>query len=199
MMAEKKPTIYADVIEVMRTVGHIAKGQKNANQHFNFRGIDDVMNAFGPALREHGVIACPVFEELSSEFAQAGNKRVHMITVRVTLTFMNAAGESWQAVTALGNAADYGDKGYSKAQSVALRQAYLYLFTLPTNEPDPDTFSYNLTAADPAPRLPDTEDAVIAMIGNAATPVQLMQIREQAIAEQKLTPAISAALEAKQK
>ena len=46
-----------------------------------------------------------------------------------------------------GESMDAGDKGTPKAMSVALRIALLQALCIPTDEPDPDTHSYERAAA----------------------------------------------------
>ena len=48
------------------------------------------------------------------------------------------AAESW----------DTGDKAMPKAMSVAMRTALIQALALPTDEPDPDSFTYTSEAAD---------------------------------------------------
>ena len=52
-------SVYEAWNDVMRDVQAIRKDSRNAQQGFNFRGIDAVMNAVGPALRDHGVTIIP--------------------------------------------------------------------------------------------------------------------------------------------
>src|SRR5699024_1792619 len=59
--------IYADIAKVMRSVDHVGKGDFNSHQKFNFRGIDGVLNAVGPALREHNVVVYPRLHDVAYE------------------------------------------------------------------------------------------------------------------------------------
>jgi hypothetical protein len=73
-------TIYQALSAVMQDVQGVGKNQKNntPGQSYNFRGIDAVTNAVGPALRKHGVIVVPRI--IGSEYAEvlAGAKRTPM-------------------------------------------------------------------------------------------------------------------------
>lgn len=109
---------------------------------FHFRGVDAVVNAVAPALRDAGVVVMP--EVLSVERVTTQSRQgATMLNVYVTTryTFHGPAGDSLSTVV-LGEAADAGDKATSKAQSVALRVALLQALMLPTDEPDPDTQGY---------------------------------------------------------
>ena len=67
-MAEQ--TIYQALSAVMGDVQAVGKDGRNTQQGFNFRGIDAVVNAVGPALRTHGVVVTPrVLSFTSGEYA----------------------------------------------------------------------------------------------------------------------------------
>jgi len=51
--------IYKKMSDVMKDVGAIGKDQKNTQQGFKFRGIDQFVNALYPALTKHGVFMSP--------------------------------------------------------------------------------------------------------------------------------------------
>lgn len=140
------PTIFAAMAAVMNDVSGVGKHGRNTSQNFNFRGIDDVLNAIGPALRTHGVFLAPVVGEITSEVTEVGQRRTPMksVVVTVSYTFHGPAGDS-VTVTVPGEAMDSGDKAISKAMSVALRTALIQTFALPTDEKDPDADTYERT------------------------------------------------------
>jgi hypothetical protein len=57
----------------------------------------------------------------------------------------------------LGEAMDSGDKAVAKAMSVAFRIALLQALALPTDEPDPDSYSYERSEAKPHATLEQVE------------------------------------------
>lgn len=124
----------------MGQVQGIRKGDRNAQQGFNFRGIDAVMNHVGPALREHGVVIIPEAVDMESErYDTAKGGKMKNVTVLMKYTVHGPEGDSFSG-SAYGEAADAGDKAVSKAQSVAYRTFLLQSLTVPTDEPDPDSF-----------------------------------------------------------
>lgn len=140
-------TIYESINRVMRDVTSLGKGQRNNHQGFNFRGIDDVMNHCGPAMRKHGVVAAPIKVEAVAGEKQLRNSVAKSIDLLVTIRWANTEGEFMDTQVAA-EAFDSGDKATAKAMSVALRTAYLQVLCLPTEEPDPDSFSYQLATND---------------------------------------------------
>jgi hypothetical protein len=143
------PTVLA---RVATQVGAVGKDQVNAHQKFNFRGIDAVVNAAAGPLHAAGVVVMPELVSLEHGIEEVGARKSRMNVVRVIVTyrFYGPAGDS-MAATVPGEAMDSGDKATSKAMSVAFRTALLQALTLPTDEPDPDSEVYELSAVQEAP------------------------------------------------
>lgn len=140
-MAEQ-PTVHQALSKVMEAVQAVRKDSKNQAQRFNFRGIDAVMNAVGPALRKYGVVILP--EEVDvhrSNGVTASGKQTAEVVVKVTYRVYGPAGDSIHGKVAA-EAMDFGDKAIAKAMSVAYRTFLLQALTIPTDEPDPDSESY---------------------------------------------------------
>jgi len=143
-MPETKVMSIAQALnEVMKEVGAVKKNDRNASQGFNFRGIDAVVNAVSPALQKHGVIVVPSVDDYEYTSIEIGKNRTVMghVKVKVTYTFIGSGGDAIKA-TVVGEAMDAGDKATAKAMSVAFRTALLQTLSLPTDEPDPDSQSY---------------------------------------------------------
>lgn len=127
------------IVGVMRAVSSVAKRERNEAQKFNFRGIDAVVNAIGPALREVGGAIIPVIIE--KEYTR-GVTRSGTPTVEAFLTVAfewhgTDGGEPVRGIVAA-EAMDTSDKATAKAMSVALRTFLLQTLMLPTDERDPD-------------------------------------------------------------
>lgn len=136
-------TIAQALTEVMKEVGAVGKKDRNASQGFNFRGIDAIVNAVSPALQKYGVIVVPSVEDYEYSSVEIGKNRTVMghVKLKVSYTFIGAGGDAIKA-TVVGEAMDSGDKATAKAMSVAFRTALLQTLSLPTDEPDPDSQSY---------------------------------------------------------
>jgi hypothetical protein len=135
--------IHERLLAVMNDVQAVGKNDRNSQQGFNFRGIDAVINAVGPAFRRHGVIVIPTV--VASEYSQVevGKNRTPMGHARldVEFAFVASDGSEVRAIVPA-EAMDSGDKATAKAMSVALRTALLQVLALPTDEPDPDATTY---------------------------------------------------------
>ena len=140
-MAEQ-PTVHQALSKVMEAVQAVRKDSKNQAQRFNFRGIDAVMNAVGPALRKHGVVILPEDVDVHrSDGTTANGKQTAEVVVKVTYRIYGPNGDSVHGKVAA-EAMDFGDKAIAKAMSVAYRTFLLQALTIPTDDPDPDSESY---------------------------------------------------------
>lgn len=134
----------------MSEVGAIAKGRKNQQQGYSFRGIDDAYQAFQPVFAKHGVFVVPnVLKSTREERQTKSGGALIYTTLEVKHTFYCAEdGTSFDAVT-IGEAMDSGDKSSNKAMSAAMKYALLEVFCVPT-EADNDTENHS---HEPAPKV----------------------------------------------
>lgn len=143
-------TVYEAWSQVMGDVQAIGKNEKvtQGPARFNFRGIDTVMSAVGPALRRHGVSVVPSAESIEIErYQTAKGGLMQGAIVKVRYDVHGPDGDTFSGA-AYGQAADAGDKAVSKAMSVAYRTFLLQALTIPTDEPDPD-YEVHQRAQDP--------------------------------------------------
>lgn len=146
-----QPTIQAALSSVMDDVRKVAKTDQNKSQGFNFRGIDAVVNAVGPALRTHNVVVMPHVEDFKYDIVTSSNgKSMGHVTVKVRYRFTGPAGDFLDSVV-MGESMDVGDKATPKAMSVAFRTALLQALALPTHDTDPDAETYERGTPEPKP------------------------------------------------
>lgn len=137
------------VLAVMNEVQAVGKTGRNTSQGFNFRGIDAVMNAVGPAFRKHGAFVVPtVVSNVSDILPTKSGGSLNVIRLNVEFAIYGQEGDPIVGAV-YAEAMDSGDKAGAKAMSVALRTFLLQVLCLPTDEPDPDSQSYELGAAVP--------------------------------------------------
>jgi hypothetical protein len=127
-------------IRVMRDVKAVRKDKvadiktDKGGYRFNFRGIDQVLNAVGPALRRHGVMVLPV----GIEVKQAG-QRMRETLVNVSYDIIGPMADVLHVASA-GEGLDVGERGLAKALTTAYRNLLIVALTIPTDDPkmDPD-------------------------------------------------------------
>lgn len=144
-------TIYEALSAVMRETGAVKKSDQNTAQNFSFRGVDAVTSAVYPALVNNGVVVAPEVLDYQYGTVVVGRNRTEMghVRLRVQFTFYGPDGDSVVSVVAA-ESMDAGDKATAKAHSVAFRTALLQTLCLPTDEPDPDSHTYERAGVDPA-------------------------------------------------
>lgn len=148
---QKYDDILTALNAVMVDLPAVGKDGRNEAQKFNFRGIDGVLNACGPALRKHGVIAAPrALQHIKEEVPRRGGGSMTHVLIELEVTWL-LAGQPVDAglkTVVWGEAFDTSDKATAKAHSVALRTAYIQTLALPTQERDPDEDYHELGGKD---------------------------------------------------
>lgn len=143
--------IYQAITDIMSEGYAITKDKRNAQQGFQYRGIDDVLNTFQPLLAKHHVFVVPeVLDQQRQERTTGKGSSLLYSLLRMRYTFYAEDGSSVSAVV-IGEGMDSGDKASNKAMSVAMKYAMFQVFCIPTEEmQDPD-------AETPEPSKPKAE------------------------------------------
>lgn len=111
----------------------ISKANRNSQQGYNFRGIDDVFNALSPLLAEHGLCILPrCTDRVCNERTNAKGTSLFYVTVRCEFDFVCAEDGSKHTIVTYGEAMDSGDKATNKAMSAAYKYAAIQAFSIPT-------------------------------------------------------------------
>lgn len=128
------PKIFGAINAVMSDLGAITKDKRNQQQGFNYRGVDDVMNALNPQMVKHKLFCVPevIRQEREERKTVKGNNLIYsIVTMRYTLYAED--GSSIQAVV-IGEGMDSGDKATNKAMAIAYKYAMFQIFSIPTEE-----------------------------------------------------------------
>lgn len=176
--------IHEKIIALLASASAVAKDQRNVEQKFNYRGIDAVVNAVSPLLKEHGVAVLPT-KILEHEIQRFENKTGKLVTdTKLTIEYTWIAEDGSTFVTeAAGYGRDHADKGTAKAASVAFRTLLLQSLALPTDDKDPDAESIEVERAVPAGNAPaapaETIPAVKGEIAKLLATTDVAVIREK--------------------
>ncbi len=110
----------------------IGKTRKNSQQGYNFRGVDEVMNAFSPILAEEGIYLRPAFSEREViERASRNGGVLFYVSLKGEFTFSDDAGDTVTVGPFYGEAMDSADKATNKAMAVAFKYAMFQTFCVP--------------------------------------------------------------------
>lgn len=153
-MTQAAATVFERMVSIIDELPAIDKTQENTQQHFMFRGHDDVLNALNPLLSKHGVFIVPdVVARSTSERVTASGKVMFECSLHVRFTFYGAAGDSFTGST-WGEGTDMGDKATSKAMTMAFKSMLNQAFAISNKEAaDPD----GATAEETVSQQPTTQ------------------------------------------
>ena len=172
------PTVFQALQAVANDIKAIGKDRKNAQQNYNFRGIEDLYNHLHPVFTKHGVFTVPrvVAREHFEGQAKAGSANYRTV-LEVEYSFFGPAGDCVKCVVT-GEGSDTGDKSCNKAMASAHKYALTQVLCIPFVELDDSDSSspdVNERRAPPArksdPKLSADNDA--AMLKKLVESVQL--------------------------
>lgn len=137
--------IYGKLADIMQEIEPIAKDRKNQAQGYNFRGIDDVMDSLGPIMAKHRVFLTTETIDIKREERQTAKGGTLIYTILTEkISFWAEDGSSVWTIK-IGEGMDSGDKSSNKASSVAVKNACIQMFMIPTKEPkDPENDSHEV-------------------------------------------------------
>jgi hypothetical protein len=111
----------------------ISKDQKNEQQGYSFRGIDQIYNSLSAVLA--GADLCILPRMMSRSQEERTTKTggcLFYVTVHAEFDFVSARDGSKHTVSTFGEAMDSADKATNKAMSAAYKYACLQTFVIPT-------------------------------------------------------------------
>jgi len=133
--------IHETILTVMRSVGVIAKGQKNTFDKYMFRGIDDLYNVLGPAFAEYGLYVTPTVTACDLDTFTTTKGAVQQRAV-VTVSYTLHAEDGTEVTgTVVGEGADRGDKAVNMAMTSAFKTFMFQTLCIPTEEQSDSEFS----------------------------------------------------------
>ena len=169
--------VYKAIAAVMHDMARqgVGKGQRNQQQNYAFRGIDDVYNALAPKLAHHGLVIAP--RMLSREVVERTNKNgtvLFYVTLEAEFDFISAEDGSKHTVRTFGEGMDSGDKATNKAMTAAYKYAAFQTFCIPTEAQDSELHTYEVMS-----QGAEIAEVAIEQINSAPT---LEEARETAVA-----------------
>jgi hypothetical protein len=172
----------------MGEVQYIRKARATTSgTRYNYRGIDDVMDAVGPALRKHGVIVMPTAVDPTFEvIATTKGSAMNYCRAVVMFTVIGPRGDTMPVQgSALGEAFDSGDKSGTKASSVALRTFFIQALAIPVNAPavDPEHGEQHEIAG---PRRPTADEYAAEIAAGTTSLDRLRAIQAELKADRRM-------------
>ena len=151
---EHVPAVYACIAAVSRAIAKtgIAKARSNEQQHYRFRGIDDVYNALAPLIAAEGLVIIPrILSRTATERQTKSGGLLIYVVVEAEFDFYAASDGSKVTARSVGEAMDSADKATNKAMSAAYKYTAFQTFCIPTEgNPDADATTLEVAPAVPA-------------------------------------------------
>jgi hypothetical protein len=155
--------VYKGITAVTRALGRagISKDRKNAQQGYNFRGIDDIYNALSSELATAQLCIIPrVVSRESVERQGRSGGALFYVTIHAEYDIVSAIDGSSHTASAYGEAMDSGDKATNKAMSAAYKYMAMQLFCIPTEgDNDADASTHEVQARGAAYDRPQRQPA----------------------------------------
>lgn len=131
--------IFQKMTSILKETKAITKSEKNQQQGFKFRGIDNVMNDLHELFAKNDVFILQEVQDFTVDARPTAKGGTLFYTrAKIKFRYMTTDGSFVETVN-VGEAMDSGDKGMNKAMSLALKYSLLQMFLIPTEEPkDPD-------------------------------------------------------------
>lgn len=137
-------TVHQAMAAVMADVPAIAKNQKNIQQGYAARSVDDIYDALHGLFAKHGLFCLPRAGTAPGEFerdwvsSKKGTQMCHVWQV-VYFDFYSVDGTGPLTMSARSEGRDAADKACNKAGSGAHKYALIQAFQIPvTGDTDPD-------------------------------------------------------------
>lgn len=161
-------SIYPALVRVTRAIASegIGKTRRNTQQNYQFRGVDEVMNAFSPLLAKEGIFIRPRFEDRTcAERATKQGGSLFSVSVKGSFDFVAEDGSSVTVGPFYGEAMDSGDKATNKAMAVAFKYAMFQTFCVPlegVTGGDADATTHDEIVSEEAATVQDWIDTITA-------------------------------------
>lgn len=134
--------IASKLIKVSRECAAVAKNGTNDFHRYTYVQANDVAKIVNQALINHGIATTVTHEVLNFSSATNKNgKEEKVVTVKATVTFVDADSGETLTTTGLGSGQDIGDKATMKAETAALKYSYIQAFNMACSDADPEADS----------------------------------------------------------
>ena len=129
------------LVNVMIECGHIAKNGLNSYHQYKYATAEDVLLKVNSALTKNK-IASVVIPEIASmvDVTNLKGNTEHLVTVNVQIKLIDSESGECVDLFGIGSGQDAGDKAVMKAQTAAIKYAYMMSLCIATGD-DPEADS----------------------------------------------------------
>ena len=129
------------LVNIMIECGHIAKNGLNSYHQYKYATAEDVLLKVNTALTKNK-IASIVIPEIASmvDVTNLKGNTEHLVTVNVQIKLIDSESGECVDLFGIGSGQDAGDKAVMKAQTAAIKYAYMMSLCIATgDDPEADT------------------------------------------------------------
>lgn len=134
-------SIATKLIGIMKDCGYVQKDARNDFHKYKYVSAANILEKVNDALVKHG-LATLVKTEILSAVTETNDKgkMEKFSTVRVNVTLVDSDTGDTLEISAVGSGQDNGDKAVAKAQTMALKYAWMMTLNISTGD-DPEADS----------------------------------------------------------
>lgn len=126
------------LVEVMKEVAYVEKKGNNDYHHYSYATSADVLMKINVALTKYKICSITRPEVLSIvDVTTAKGNVEYLATVKMDIMLIDSESGETITITGLGSGQDGGDKAVMKAQTAAIKYAYLLSMAISTGD-DPE-------------------------------------------------------------
>lgn len=131
-------SIASKLVSIMQECSHIGKTGQNDYHGYRYATCADVLDMVNTALAKHQIctIATPDILQMTEITNSKGGKD-QLATVKVDILLIDSETGETVTISGIGSGQDPGDKAVMKAQTAAIKYAYLLSFAISTGD-DPE-------------------------------------------------------------
>lgn len=130
--------IATKLVKVMQECAYVKKNGTNDFHHYSYATSADVLDKINSALTKQNICSIAVPEVVSiTDVSTAKGNIEHLATVRMAITLIDANSGEQLTISGIGSGQDNGDKAVMKAQTAAIKYAYLLSMAISTGD-DPE-------------------------------------------------------------
>lgn len=129
------------LVNVMIECGHIAKNGLNSYHQYKYATAEDVLLKVNSALTKNKIVSV-VIPEIASmvDVINLKGNTEHLVTVNVQIKLIDSESGECVDLFGIGSGQDAGDKAVMKAQTAAIKYAYMMSLCIATgDDPEADT------------------------------------------------------------
>ena len=164
-------------IEVMRDCSHIAKNGTNDFHKYKYATAADVLEKVNASLTKHGLASIVSSNLLSLKNVTTAKGNIEQLaSVEVSVTLIDSDSGESLSIKGLGSGQDPSDKAIAKAQTMAIKYAYLNSLAIATND-DPEADSHSDEIMQPKPKPARTKSTRhLLLLATIAAPISLKKL-----------------------